>query len=269
LRRGLAWTRQQRTMGIDEWLAQLDLKSAAPALPSLAELMDSAAPRYSWRRAATVALPLLALGAVLVSLLSAPGSTLRSAWQELQYLSDGAASRERAPTPALAAEPAPPPVPKSVVASKSTASGAKPGNSARARAPATVLAEAAVEPADAVNTPHVAFAADRFAVDDGEPAARIVVRRVGDSTGDLSFVWWTEAASAEPNVDYAALGRRTEHIASGQDKITVYVPIISNPSRQQPREFRVALAEPEASRAASKGGAPSNTWVTVTIAHGS
>jgi hypothetical protein len=88
-------------------------------------------------------------------------------------------------------------------------------------------------------------------------------------SGDLSFVWWTEAATAQPNVDYASLGRRTEHIASGQDKITVYVPIISNPMRQQSRQFRVALTEPDTSHAASKGGAQSNTSVTVTIERGS
>ena len=262
LRRGLAWSRQQRTMGIDEWLSQLELKSAPSALPPLAEIMDSAAPRYSWRRAATIALPLLALGAALVSLLSPSGSTLRNAWQELQYLGESAPPRAPEPAPTVAQ------LPKSSVAPKSPASAARPGNAGRALAPAPALAAAAVAPAEAVNTPHVAFAADRFAVEDGEPAARIVVRRVGDSTGDLSFVWWTEAATAEPNVDYASLGRRTEHIASGQDKITVYVPIISNPSRQQPRQFRVALAEPDASHAAPKGSAQSNASVTVTIERG-
>jgi serine/threonine protein kinase len=261
LRRGLAWSRQQRTMGIDEWLAQLDLKSAASALPSLPELVDSAAPRFSWRRA--VALPLLALGATLVSLLSAPGSTLRNAWQELQYLAESAAPREPAAAPTVAQ------LPRASVASKSTASVPKPANAEHALVPAAALPAAGAEPAEIVNTPHVAFAADRFAVGDGEPAARIVVRRVGSSTGDLSFVWWTEAATAEPNVDYASLGRRTEHIASGQDKITVYVPIISNPLRQQSRQFRVALAEPDASHAASKGGAQTNASVTVTIERGS
>jgi len=44
------------------------------------------------------------------------------------------------------------------------------------------------------------------------------------------------------------------------------VPIISNPLRQQPREFRVALAEQDASRTASRDGAQGNAWVTVTIA---
>jgi serine/threonine protein kinase len=263
LRRGLAWSRQQRTLGIDEWLGQLELKSAASALPSLAELMDSAAPRFSWRRAATVALPLLALGAALVSLLSAPGSTLRNAWQELQYLTESAAPREPAAAPAVAQ------LPKAPVASKSTAQVTKPVNAEHEVVAAAALPAAGVEAAETVNTPHVAFAADRFAVGDGEPAARIVVRRVGSSSGDLSFVWWTEAATAEPDVDYASLGRRVEHIASGQDKITVYVPIISNPLRQQSRQFRVALAEPDASHAASKGGAQSNASVTVTIERGS
>ncbi|MGA2564803.1 MAG: protein kinase, partial [Steroidobacteraceae bacterium] len=260
LRRGLAWSRQQRTLGINEWLAQLDLKCAASALPPLAELMECAAPRHNWRRAAAVVLPLLALGAAIVVLLSAPGPTLRNAWQELQYLGDGIASREGAPAPTAA------PIPESVAQTEPSSPGVKPGNPERALAPATAATAAGLEAADAANPPHVAFAADRYAVVDGEPAARIVIRRVGSPTGDVSFVWWTEAGSAQPNVDYASLGRRTEHIASGQDKITVYVPIISNPLRQQPREFRVALAEQDASRTASRDGAQGNAWVTVTIA---
>jgi hypothetical protein len=88
----------------------------------------------------------------------------------------------------------------------------------------------------------VTFAASSYRVPDRDPAARIVVRRRAGTHGDISFVWWTEAASAKPDVDYASLGRRTEHIPKGTEEVTVYVPIISNPLREQPTQFYVALA---------------------------
>jgi hypothetical protein len=89
-----------------------------------------------------------------------------------------------------------------------------------------------------------------------------VVRRLGSNDGDLRFIWWTEAASAQPDVDYAELGQRIEKIPSGTDKITVYVPIISNPQRGRPSQFYVALGDATSARAASSARA------TVTIDRG-
>jgi hypothetical protein len=111
----------------------------------------------------------------------------------------------------------------------------------------------------------VIFAAQSYTVADGEPAARIVVQRVGNTEGELSFVWWTEPASAEPDMDYASLGRRIEHMASGQDKLTVYVPIISNPLRTQTTQFHVALGDAGSPHA---DGSSHNSRATVTIERG-
>jgi hypothetical protein len=113
--------------------------------------------------------------------------------------------------------------------------------------------------------PHVAFAAPSYAVSVGDPAARIVVQRLGNPDGELSFVWWTEAASAEPDVDYASLGARTEHMASGQDRMTVYIPIISNPLRTQTTQFHVALVDGSGHRL---DGNAQSARATVTIQGG-
>ncbi|HET6197480.1 MAG TPA: Calx-beta domain-containing protein [Acetobacteraceae bacterium] len=108
----------------------------------------------------------------------------------------------------------------------------------------------------------VTFSATSYDVSGNAPAARIVVRRVGSTTDDVPFVWWTEAASAKPDVDYAPLGRRVELIPKGRHTVTIFVPIISNPLRQQPTEFYVALGElPDSGEA----GRPSER-ATVTIA---
>jgi hypothetical protein len=125
----------------------------------------------------------------------------------------------------------------------------------------------------AAGTPRVGFAAASYDVAAGEPAARIEVRRLGGGDGEMSFIWWTEEASARPDVDYAELGRRIEKIPSGADKITLFVPIISNPQRAQPSRFYVALDNTGAAAAARAGSAEAGivgpgTRAAVTIDRG-
>jgi len=109
-------------------------------------------------------------------------------------------------------------------------------------------------------TLQVGFANASYEVAGGEPAARIVVRRLGNLTRDVSFAWWTVGASARPDIDYATLGRRVETIPAGSDKLTVYVPIISNPQRLQPSQFYVAIA---AAGAVSSEAASARATVTI------
>lgn len=104
---------------------------------------------------------------------------------------------------------------------------------------------AQASPATAPAIPaQAAFASPSYRVVGGAPAARIVIERVGDSRGEIPFDWWTEGASAKPDVDYAPLGRRTERIPNGAQTVTIYVPIISNPLRQRSTQFYVALGRP-------------------------
>jgi hypothetical protein len=103
--------------------------------------------------------------------------------------------------------------------------------------------------------PAVAFSASSYHVEDGSPAARVVVRRHGGSQNELRFVWWTVDDTAKADVDYAPLGRRTEYIPSGQDQVTIYVPIISNPLRHETATFYVALGNPDGERDASSARA--------------
>ncbi len=105
------------------------------------------------------------------------------------------------------------------------------------------------------------FTSSRYEVAGTAPAARIVIERVGNTHDEVPFVWWTEAASAKPDVDYAPLGRRMELIPRGKHNVTIFVPIISNPLRQQPTQFYVALGQPRSSGAPPEASARA----TVTI----
>ncbi|MGH8231923.1 MAG: hypothetical protein ACRESY_08895, partial [Steroidobacteraceae bacterium] len=191
-------------------------------------------------------------------------------------------------SPALALRPNPSapanPAPAAITASASPSAHAKAARSTHgagamlastAAAPSgerdTALASSSPGPAPAstvtaaADPPHAEFDAPSYAVLSSDPAARITLRRVGGSNNDsdLSFSWWTEPATAEPDVDYAAMGRRTDTIPAGSDKITVYVPIISNPLRQHMSQFYVAIGAPQ-----QHSGGPARERVPVTIDRG-
>ena len=97
----------------------------------------------------------------------------------------------------------------------------------------------------APGVPSIEFAADHYTVPPGDSAARIVVRRSGNLNRKMSFVWWTENASAVADVDYISWGHRTESIPAGQNSVTLLVPIINDSTRKAPRRFQVVIGSPD------------------------
>ena len=275
LRRGLAWSREQRNMTMEKWLEQLGVAEGAEALPPLARLAAAPPPRQWPQRVAAAAVVLFSLGLAAFAIdrqsgvnwaqaLAGAQNAWDSAWQQLQP----SANRS---SPAAAAAPAAhdragaslsPIPPAAVPVSADPVMPAAPATSRARSARVASMSAAATASASAEETgvARVGFAASSYDVAAGEPAARIVVRRLGSTDRDVSFIWWTEGASAQPDVDYAALGRRIERIPSGADKITVYVPIISSPQRTRPSQFYVALGDANAT-----GAAAPSARVTVTI----
>jgi len=266
------------------------LNGAVSKLPPLPELTAAAATELPWIRPAVLGAAAIAViaGAWAVlsdshidwsgeldSGLSGARDTLQKTWRALD-------SNDQSPVAAAPAVPSPsavpslpppsapaaaPPPPRT--ASKGTGVITTPSGtvvaSTAASAPSALSAATAVPAAPAAAAElslHVAFASPSYKVGAADPAARIVIQRAGNTQGDLSFIWWTEAASAEPDVDYASLGARTEHLASGEDRMTIYVPIISNPLRRTTTQFRVVLADATSHR--GNGGAQ-NVRATVTI----
>lgn len=247
LRRGLAWEREQRPASVDAWLTQLDLPAAAKALPPLEQLTAANTARWHTRYVPLGAA--LLVGFVLMLL----------AWQYrdvggrdrlalLHSLAHRDAARSAAPPDSATVSPAPT-VSDAAPVSRDSASAIapaapNPANTAASALPAATAAAGAH--AAAVLAPmapaHPAFAASSYDVPVGDPAARIVIRRLGNTQTELSFVWWTEDNSARADVDYASLGHTTEKMAAGEDAITVFVPIISNSLRSRPVQFDVVLA---------------------------
>ncbi len=296
LRHGLMFERSSQPDSIDPWLARLGLKGAASRLPPLQELTAPGAPERTLQRASFIGATALVVtvGAGIALSKLAPdwqqtlSGAITGAWDSIHesFAPDTAMVPAAVPStaesvtveptlaPPAAAAPtrvAPAPaVPARAPSTKMPAAHLPIATAAAGAAPATDTAAAPVAASAATaasvdNTPHVIFTAQNYVAGPGDPAARITIQREPGSDGDLSFIWWTEGGSAEPDVDYAPLGARTERLASGQDKLTVYVPIISNPQRIRGAQFRVALVDAASHR--GEGGAPS-AHATVTIEGG-
>jgi serine/threonine protein kinase len=289
LRRGLSWTREQRTMPVEEWLQQLGVNDAVPSLPPLPMLAAGKPYHVGLRRAAAAAVMVAALGMAAFTVehqdqfdwhptLAKAQDRLSDAWRGLQSLADAPDSAAPAVAPAAAATlPLPPPPVSSRKstgagrgASTTTHSSSAPVNenvamiAPAAAATATAVPVSSAEgPAASAAASRLEFSAPSYVVPGTEPAARIVVRRTGSTEGDVNFVWWTEEASAKADVDYASLGRRIERIPSGSDRITVYVPIISMPLRHEITQFYVSLGDPGSLHSNGTG-----TRSLVTIDHG-
>jgi serine/threonine protein kinase len=295
LRRGLAWSREQRNMTMEKWLEQLGVAEGAEALPPLTRLTAAPPPRQWPQRVAAAAAVLLSLGLAAFAIDRQAGvdwpQTLASvqhswerAWQQLQPAADSSSPATSAAVPGATTPSAklpgamtlplspvmPPsaPMPRvrparvaSVIPAAAAAASASPSTNASTSASSGASADGPNTRPDDPGSPRIGFANFSYEVVAGDPAARIVVRRLGSTAGDVSFIWWTEGASAQPDVDYAALGKRVERMPSGTDKITVYVPIISNPQRTRASQFFVALGD-----ASAAGGTPPSDRAVVTIA---
>ena len=146
-----------------------------------------------------------------------------------------------APVSAPKAAPPPPPAvapPKSASAPPSARAPAETGKNktaAKATAATTSGSEASAGPA------RIELTADQIAVQPGDSAAHILVRRSGGARGEARFVWWTENASAVADKDFVAWGRRAERIPAGQSSVTLLVPIIKDPTRNTARRFYVLI----------------------------
>lgn len=211
LRQGLAWSRAQRPRDVGTWVRRLAPDGMPGALLPLTRFRAGEPHRVRARHPLAAAALLLAAGLGAFAVLRQDELEPR----RLRAALDGALEAGLQAWRPLAAAPAAP---------------AGPSAASAARAPRVL--------------PGVAFSASTYVVPDSEPAARIIIRRTGPSDGEVSFLWWTEQSSAKPDEDYVSVGRRAGYIPRGQEQITLYIPIISDPLRPRTTQFQVAVASP-------------------------
>ena len=81
-----------------------------------------------------------------------------------------------------------------------------------------------------------------YMVRPGERFAEIRVHRSSRLDSDVPLVWWTEAASAKPGVDYVQQGKAIQSFPKGKSSTSFFVKLFPNASRTQPEVFYIAIA---------------------------
>jgi len=88
----------------------------------------------------------------------------------------------------------------------------------------------------------LAVSASDYEARPGERFAEIRVHR-SPGLGDAPFVWWTEAASARPGVDYVQQTKVTQSFPKGKSSTSFFVKLLPKASRHRPEVFYVAIGD--------------------------
>ncbi len=90
----------------------------------------------------------------------------------------------------------------------------------------------------------ISLSADKYVVFPGHASAEFEVHRTGGASGEVSFVWWTQASGARAGRDYVSGPPQTARVADGVETLQLSVPILANPSRKHTELFYVAIGKP-------------------------
>jgi hypothetical protein len=83
-----------------------------------------------------------------------------------------------------------------------------------------------------------------YQVQPGQHFAEIRFHRPANWHGDKPLVWWTEAASAKPGVDYVQQPKVEQAFPKGKNSMTFFVKLLPRAARRQPEVFYIAVADP-------------------------
>jgi serine/threonine protein kinase len=246
---GLSWHRAARSISVRAWLDKMITeRAAARPLPPVRELQTApidhrtSAPPL---RATTLFVVLLLTVSVWVSFVRwAAGSraTGDDAVPQLVYNQPdepkqpsgevrGATSQERvAMADSGVPHAAPTTVPPRAADSPPKPSSTRAHDAGRSKQP------------PASDGPML-VSAGNYTVRSGEHFAEIRVRRSHLSSRDTQFVWWTEAASAKPGIDYIHQGKVIQSFPKGKKSTSFFIKLVPTASRARREVFYVAIAE--------------------------
>jgi serine/threonine protein kinase len=235
---GLSWHRAGRSIPIRTWLKKLDTERVAlQQLPRSHELQS--APTYSrpgapsFRATALFVVLLITVTfAVLVTRVAPNGQR-------------GAGAVASANDVRTTANPVAAPVairtdPLEAAATVNASPATQPPQSPVANDVRREVSHSKLPP-DLPNP--IVVTANSYKVRSGEHFAEIRVHRSTRLGSDRRFVWWTEAASAKPGVDYVPQEKAMQSFPMGKSSTSFFVKLVPNASRAQPEVFYVAIAE--------------------------
>jgi serine/threonine protein kinase len=270
LQQGLAFEREQRPVSVEEWLHRLDLQKNPRAVPSSAAPNKSTPTRDKTPNVNVVIAAILLMLAAgfwaktnykslvgAVTRLSAGGSSAMQRMATIPLSVTEFAHHAAANTlasvvantqaPSVATQ-APPPGAESAtitVAPLAAPISAEASEAAKAASTTTVDSppKMVASPSRAGNPPsaHIELATDVTEVQPGAPFAQVVVRRLGGWQRDVTFNWWTESGTAKAGNDFESVVPRVEHIDAGKGRVNLLIPVVSDSTRHQTKNFYVVI----------------------------
>jgi serine/threonine protein kinase len=248
---GLSWHRAGRSISVRAWLNKMHTERAAmPRVPGVRGLQTAPVDRGTSAslRATTMFVVLLMTVSVWVSFVRwASGSKATGDETVAELVADQPNESDR-----------PNQQPGDVSAATSQDGTPAADSGVRSAAPtATPLQTPESQPKLSNNRGHDAsrpkqpLASDHallvsvgnYTVHAGEHFAEIRVRRSSLLPSDTEFVWWTEAASAKPGIDYVHQGKVIHSFPKGKNSTSFFVKLVPRASRAHPEVFYVAIAE--------------------------
>jgi eukaryotic-like serine/threonine-protein kinase len=227
LQKGLSWHRAARSIGVRSWMHRLTKEGGGEhSVTPLQELTQSNRTQSNipWRAAAVFLVVTLTTAAVLA-----------------QRRSTFAVKMADAPPPALSvaanrdATPAPPDEPPATNLSVTQASAKEDvsNRSSQAAPQAKVVARA---------TPAL-ISVESSQVRSDDHFAEIRLHR-NSLQKNGSFTWWTEPATAKPDVDYVPEAVAIQTFPDGYHTARLYVRLVPQSLRSQRAYFYIAIAQP-------------------------
>jgi hypothetical protein len=235
---GLSWHRAGRSVSVRAWLNKLNTERAAtrrvPGVRDLQTAPVSHGPIVSLRATTLFAVLLLTVSVWVLFVRWAAG--------------DRAAASDAVPEVAATQQPAD--APNSPGRDAASAASGVPPYSTVSPTPDSQTKIANNRGRDASRpkqppAPARAFlvSAGNYTVRSGEHFAEIRVHRSSLLPKDTEFVWWTEAASAKPGIDYVHQSKVTQSFPKGKTATSFFIKLVPGASRTRREVFYVAIAE--------------------------
>jgi hypothetical protein len=90
----------------------------------------------------------------------------------------------------------------------------------------------------------LSLSSERYVVEADRTVAELSVERSPETSGDASFLWWTEPLDAKPAEDFVGGTPRRAQIPDGVSSVKLRIPILANPKRRHVEMFYVVIGRP-------------------------
>jgi len=241
---GLSWHRARRSISVRAWLDKLDIGRVAGGLPSAHDLKSSPV-----KRPLVTSFPATALlGGLLICVtawVSVAGLAARKISSNgLVPAAAAGAQLNTAPVPAResAGRPADSVAMNAVPLKAAAFNGPPPTSETQSKLLNSTRLDVSRRKFPTELTNLAMVSASDYTVRSGERFAEIRVHRSSRMDSDIPLVWWTEAASAKPGIDYVPQGKAIRSFPRGKSSTSFFVKLVPNASRTQPEVFYIAIA---------------------------